>query len=111
MSTRLTYAICFVEDMEAATAFYRDTLGLAVRFASPFWTEMETGATTLALHPASAKNPAGGITLGFGVDDVEAFYAEKSAAGVPFIEPPREQRGVKIAAMRDSEGGEIRISG
>ncbi len=111
MATRLTYVICFVADMDKAIAFYRDTMGLAVKFASPFWTEMVTGDTTLALHPASPENPAGKISIGFGVDDIDAFYAQQSAAGLEFPQPPRDQHGVRMAAMRDSEGGEIRVSG
>lgn len=111
MPTRLNYVIHFVADMDKAIAFYRDTMGVAVKFASPFWTEMTTGETTLALHPASPENPAGKMTVGFRVDDVDTFHAEKSAAGVHFIEPPREQHGVRIAALRDTEGGEIRVSG
>ena len=46
---RLNYAIKFVSDMDAGVAFYRDALGLAPRFQSPFWSEFDTGETTLAL--------------------------------------------------------------
>jgi len=51
--------------MGAAIAFYRDKPGLEVRSASPFWSEFETGATTLALHHASAEHPAGTCGLGW----------------------------------------------
>lgn len=64
METRLNYAITFVADMDAAVAFYRDTLGLPLGFQSPFWTEFATGETRLALHPASEANPAGSCQLG-----------------------------------------------
>jgi len=63
------------------------------------------------LHPASDENPAGSVQVGFGVEDVDAFYAEKSAAGTEFTQPPRPLHGVKIAALRDCEGAEIRVSG
>jgi predicted enzyme related to lactoylglutathione lyase len=111
MGARLTYVIRFVADMDAAIAFHRDVLGIAVKFASPFWTELVTGDTTLALHPASPENPAGSVQLGFGVDDVDAFYAAQSAAGLTFIRPPTMMHGSKIAALKDSEGAEIRVSG
>ena len=45
---QLVYAIKYVENMDKAVAFHRDILGLAVRFASPFWSEFDTGGTTLA---------------------------------------------------------------
>jgi len=111
VGTRLTYAIKFVADMDAAIAFHRDELGLAVKFSTPFWTEFATGETTLALHPATPDKPAGTVQMGFGVDDLEAFYADRLAAGLSFTQPPTAQHGVKIAALADSEGAEIRVSG
>ena len=45
----------------------------------------------LALHPASEKNPAGKVELGFTVADVEAFYRNMSAKGVLFSMPPKKQ--------------------
>ena len=50
-----------------------------------------TGETTLALHPASDKNPAGKVELGFTVSDVEAFYHQMSAKGVLFSMPPKSR--------------------
>lgn len=111
MATQLKYVIKFVADMDAAVAFHRDTLGIPVKFATPFWTEMATGDTTLALHPASPENPAGSVQVGYGVDDVDGFYAAQSAAGLEFIQPPTLLHGAKIAALRDCEGAEIRVSG
>jgi catechol 2,3-dioxygenase-like lactoylglutathione lyase family enzyme len=78
---QLRYVIKFVADMDNAVKFYRDVLGLKVKFESPGWSEFVTGDTTLALHPASEKNPAGKVDLGFTVADVEAFYRDMSAKG------------------------------
>jgi len=81
MNAKLVYLIKFVGDMGKAVAFHRDVLGLKLRFESPFWSEFDTGATTLALHPASAKNPAGTCQPGFRVTDLKGMYAEgKSSA-------------------------------
>lgn len=82
-----------------------------MKFATPFWTEMATGETTLALHPASPENPAGSVQLDYGVDDVDGFYAAQSATGLEFIRPPTMLHGARIAALRDCEGAEIRVSG
>ena len=49
-----------------------------------------TGETTLALHPASYKNPAGKVELGFTVGDVGAFYRQMSAKRILFGMPPEE---------------------
>lgn len=108
---RFNYAIKFVADMNEAVAFYRDKLGLKLKFESPFWSEFETGETSLALHPASAENPAGGVQLGFGVDDLAKFYARRDELGIEFTEAPRDIHGTMIARFRDSEGAEVSLSG
>jgi lactoylglutathione lyase len=107
---RLNYAIKFVSDMESAIAFYRDTLGLKLAFQSPFWSEFETGSTKLALHPASDENPAGTVQLGFGTDDIDAFYAEAAAERITFTQPPTDMHGTRLARFLDPEGAEISLS-
>jgi predicted enzyme related to lactoylglutathione lyase len=97
--------IKFVANMDKAVKFYRDVLGLKVKFESPGWSEFVTGETTLALHPASEKNPAGKVELGFTVADVERFYRDMSAKGVLFSRPPKKQDfGGVLAQFVDSEG-------
>ena len=108
---RLAYAIKYVADMDKAVAFHRDTLGLTLKFASPFWSEFATGATTLALHAADEQHPAGGVQLGFNTDDLAGFYAAREANGVTFTSPPAPMHGVDIARFLDSEGAETSISG
>jgi catechol 2,3-dioxygenase-like lactoylglutathione lyase family enzyme len=46
--TQFRYVIKFVTDMNKAVKFYRDTLGLQLRFESPGWSEFATGETTLS---------------------------------------------------------------
>ena len=107
---RLNYAIKFVSDMDQGVRFYRDTLGLKLRWDSPFWSEFETGDTTFALHPASPENPAGSVELGLRVDDLDAFKAEAEAKGVVFTMPPTDMHGTRIARFRDCEGAEVSVS-
>ena len=111
MPTRLAYAIKYVADMDAAVAFHRDQLGLPLRFASPHWTEFDTGATTLALHPATPEHAAGTCQLGFHVDDVAAFHADKSGQGIDFLAPPTRLHGHPFAKFRGSEGEECSLGG
>lgn len=110
MQAKFTYAIRFTDDMAATTAFYRDMLGLKLRFETPFWTEFETGAVTLALHPASAENPAGSVQLGFRTDDVVRLHAEAAENGLAFTAAPREEHGTHLARIRDADGVEISLS-
>ena len=109
--TQLKYVIKFVADMDKAVKFYRDVFGLQVKFESPGWSEFVTGETTLALHPASDRNPAGQLELGFTVADVEAFYRDLSANGVVFSLPPKKQDfGGLLAQFVDSEGAGCSVS-
>lgn len=111
MQVVFTHAIKFVDDMDRAVAFYRDTLGLTLRFASPFWSEFETGAVTLALHPASERNPAGSTQVGFTTPGLEAIYAGREAAGLTFTAAPVDEHGTLLSRILDCEGAEIGLSG
>lgn len=106
---RLAYAIKFVADMDTAIAFHRDTLGLPLKFQSPFWSEFSTGETTLALHPASDRNPAGSVQLGYQAADLDLLYAEREMNGLAFTQPPASQHGSKIARITGSEGEECSL--
>lgn len=116
MFKQVDYMIVYVTDMKRSVAFYRDTLGLPLKFESPGWTEFATGASTLALHIASAPaapaptekgaQPAGRAELAFSVADVDKAHAELAAKGVRFIMPPaaREGEGIKLALGLDPDG-------
>ena len=98
--------------MDRAVTFYRDMLGLPLKFQSPDWSEFMTGETTLALHPASPRNAAGTVELGFTVANVQGFYREKSQEGVQFSMPPTKQDfGGLLAQFVDSEGGHCSVAG
>ena len=112
MTAKLHYVITFVADMDRAVEFYRDKLGLPLKFQSPGWSEFLTGETTLALHPASAKKPAGTVKLGFNVPDLPNFYREMTAQGVEFTMPPTKQDfGGVLAEFVDSEGSLVSVGG
>jgi predicted enzyme related to lactoylglutathione lyase len=111
MATTLTYTIAFVTDMDQAVRFYRDTIGLALKFQSPDWSEFATGDTTLALHPASAANPAGTVQLGFRVSDLAVFYASLVTQGVTVTGPPTQEVGGAVARFLTPDGAECSISG
>jgi lactoylglutathione lyase len=112
MAVKLSYVIEFVGDMDRAVKFYRDTLGLPLKFESPGWSEFATGDTTLALHSASDKNAAGKVVMGINVPDLGKFYDEMRANGVKFPMPPTKQDfGGTLAQFEDSEGSHVTVSG
>ena len=121
MFTHVNYVMVNVSDMARAVAFYRDTLGLPLKFESPGWTEFETGASTVALHlspgggqkSASFTGPvAGSCSLGFSVDDIERTSKELQARGAHFVVPPtlREEEGIRLAVFLDPDGLAISIA-
>jgi catechol 2,3-dioxygenase-like lactoylglutathione lyase family enzyme len=117
MFSKVDYIMVRVSDMRRSVAFYRDTLGLPLKFESPGWSEFATGATTLALHasapPAAgsqAANPAapaaGTCAVGFSVPDLNRTYAELCDRGACFVVPPTEQprEGIRLAVCTDPDG-------
>ena len=112
MTAKLSHIIEFVADMDRAILFYRDVVGLPLKFQSPGWSEFATGEITLALHPASEKNPAGRLELGFSVPDLQQFHAEMTAKGVQFpMAPTKQDFGGMLAQFVDSEGAHVSVSG
>ena len=111
MSAKLAYTIKFVADMNAAVDFHSRLLGLELRFASPHWSEFDTGSTTLALHLAGPGDADGTYQLGFGVDDVDAFCATSAAAGVVVVEAPADLHGHRLAKLRYPDGSHFSVSG
>lgn len=104
-----------VSNMARSVAFYKDKLGLPMKFGTPEWTEFQTGTTVLALHgggqPSQApKDPnahvAGSCSIGFNVDNLDLAYEQLQAKGVTFVMAPttREGEGIKLAVAVDPDG-------
>jgi len=115
MFKQIDYTMVVVSDMKRSVEFYREKLGIPLKFESPDWTEFATGATTLALHgggvpgPPPAGDPskvAGACSIGFNVDDVDKTYEELKAKGIRFVMAPtqREGEGIKLAVAIDPDG-------
>jgi lactoylglutathione lyase len=116
MFTHLDYTMIVVSDMDRSVEFYRDKLGIPLKFQSPEWTEFATGTTTLALHGGGvpAEGPpqgdpskrAGSCSIGFNVQDVDKTYEELKAKGIRFVMPPtqREGEGIRLAVAIDPDG-------
>jgi lactoylglutathione lyase len=116
MFSKVDFTMVNVSDIARSVAFYRDTLGIALRFESPGWSEFDTGATILALHAASlpaiasgsrqAGPAAGTCSIGFSVKDVDAVVAELESRGARFVMPPTDQpeEGIRLAVCIDPDG-------
>jgi lactoylglutathione lyase len=116
----VSYVLVNVSDMERSVHFYRDQLGLDLRFATKEWTEFDSGPTTLALHIADPKQKAAGsagehtpgtCTFSFTVDNLEEQVKVLQQRSVQFIMPPTlREEGIKLAVCLDPDGLAISIT-
>ena len=110
---RVNYAIIFVSDMKRSVSFYRDVLGLPLKFESPGWTEFATDGATLALHTGEGTNPdgdncqhspAGRCRPGLSVPNLDGFHNKMVEKSVPCLLEPKEVFGARIAQYSDPDG-------
>jgi catechol 2,3-dioxygenase-like lactoylglutathione lyase family enzyme len=102
----------WTSDMDAAVAFYRDVVGLALEVRrGDDWAEFRAGPVRLALHgidAAAHRTPSG--TVVFAVDDLDAERRRLEAAGVRFEEHVGEVEGrLRFATFRDPDGNPVQL--
>ena len=111
------YVVLVVADVDRSLAFYTGVLGLPLAHRSGPYAQLDTGATRIALYqreamaatlgrPVRAADPgAPGFELGFKVADVDAAYAELTAAGAAPVCPPVDRPwGQRTAYVADPDG-------
>jgi catechol 2,3-dioxygenase-like lactoylglutathione lyase family enzyme len=117
---KLSAARLFVHALDAARAFYVDTLGLPLLYGSAAsgWLVLDAGAgVQLVVEAVDAHSPAedralvGRFTgLSFAVADIAARHAALVAQGVPFAEPPERQLwGGITATFLDPSGNALQL--
>jgi lactoylglutathione lyase len=118
-TVRVNYVIVFVSDMKRSVSFYREVIGLPLKFESPGWTEFATDGATLALHlseTASAEPddprrvPAGRCRPGLSVPDLDRFHRRMVERKVPCVQEPSETFGVRLAQYLDPDGLGISVA-
>ena len=96
-----------VRDVPAATAFFRDVLGLTVRFAEERFADLDAGGGfTLMLSPDAMvpTSPAAGTILHFQVENVqEALEEARSRGATVLLEPTRTGWGTESAMIAGPE--------
>ncbi len=110
---RVSYAIVFVSDMKRSVSFYRDVIGLPLKFESPGWTEFATEGATLALHASRAANPdkdnpqelpAGRCRPGLHVPNLDDFHKRMIERNVRCLQEPKDVFGARVAQYVDPDG-------
>ncbi|MEK6275854.1 MAG: VOC family protein [Actinomycetota bacterium] len=106
----LVEVVLYVQDMERAIRFYRDTVGLQLDFQSEHWTTFRTGACTLALHATDEREPGKGEPdPTFLVTDADGERARLAVAGVEVTEIREPIVGTRVFDLRDPEGNRLSI--
>jgi catechol 2,3-dioxygenase-like lactoylglutathione lyase family enzyme len=127
----LTLSTCFVQvhDPDLALAFYRDTLGLELRFdvARDDFRWITVGSAsqpgvaivlTNYLHGSTADGEAitalvakGAMNgVHFHTDDLDATFEKVRASGAEIVQEPTDQSwGTRDFAVRDPSGNLVRI--
>ena len=115
----LAYVIVYVKDTKKSLPFYRDVLGMKVKFEDNGWVEMETGAVTLALHADEkhkVEHAVGPVPV-FSVEDIYAAYEGLKNKGVKFdkelqvVCEGEEGKVGKSADFRDPDGNRLSVFG
>jgi lactoylglutathione lyase len=114
----VNYVIIFVSEMEQSVKFYRDVIGLPLKFETTHWTEFATNGATWALHLSDSSDPvsdnqgpmpAGRCRPGLGVTDLEEFHRRMIENEVICIQEPEESFGARTAQYLDPDGLSISV--
>jgi methylmalonyl-CoA/ethylmalonyl-CoA epimerase len=101
-------------DIDRATAFYRDTLGVPFLFRAGTLSFFNCGGVRLMLSPPEPDFDHPGSVLYFTVTDIAATHAALSARGVTFLRGPHliarmPDHELWMAFFRDSEHNTLAI--
>ena len=109
--------ILYVEDMDSQVSFYRDKLGLQVKFpeetanySEEFRVELDSGPCTLALHTGGKRRfGADAPKIVFRVGDILAARQELTDQEVEMGEIRSAAPGVWVSDGIDPEGNKFSI--
>lgn len=113
MISHLGTVILKVSDMDRSVSFYRDLLGLPIKFESPGWTEFDLSGVALALHPCPTeclddlgKN---GVSVNFLVEDIKKVVTELRGRGAQGDLTIGEEEFGRFLEIADPDGYAVGI--
>ena len=113
MDIRIRYVIVGIKSLDAAVAFYRDTMGFELLFAEPEFHFASFRVGNLEFNLAEGADEIHGTGdrntgIGFQVPDVDAAHAELAGKGVKFtMGPGKMPWGGYMAMFVDPDGNEF----
>ena len=119
MIKRIKFLGIPVRDQDRALTFYTEKLGFRIFTDQKFtekqrWIELSIpGAQTgiVLFTPEGHEDRIGTfVNTSWEVDNIDKAYAELTARGVEFLNPPQRQPWGSYAIMKDSEGNTINLA-
>lgn len=113
----LAEVILYVENMQEMVEFYRDAMGLRIKypphlsdFRKEEWVVFETGSCRLCLHSGGRRRLGKDApSFVFQVADMEIARDELTERGVPMGEPRKVAPNIWICEGEDPEGNRFSI--
>jgi lactoylglutathione lyase len=119
----LAYAILFAADLERSIRFYRDVLGIPLRFSTESYAEFETEGAKFALYarahlpeligqeaPAD-RAPWPQAEIAFFVEDPDAEHDRLRDASVAILAQPTDRPwGERTLHVSDADGNVIELT-
>lgn len=101
-----------VADMDRALAFYRDTLGLKIKFQDgDKWTQFDVAGQALAIATPAPQQaaPGQGATVVLECDDLDATRAELIGRGITINETVDMGGHGRFFTLRDPDGNLVQM--
>ena len=103
-----------VENVDRATGFYRDVLGMRHLFSAGTMSFFDCGGVRLMLGMAEGEGATHSSILYFRVDDIEAAHRTLHGRGVEFVHEPRlvhpaEDHDLWMGFFKDTEGNVLAL--
>lgn len=107
----LRTAVYYVDDLDAAKAWYTDVLGFGAYFDEPFYVGFNVGGYELGLVPDEGDRVGvGGVTVYWGVDDADAALARLIDLGAERHEAVQDVgEGIRVATVLDPFGNVLGV--
>lgn len=106
----LRTVVYHVEDLGKAKAWYAEMLERAPYFDEPYYVGFEVGGFELGLVPEESGTARGGVSVYWGVEDIEGAYARLLQLGAREDQPVQDVGGdVKVASVIDPFGNPLGV--
>ena len=108
---KLQNAYYVTRDMDRAVAFYRETLGLGLKFQDGArWAQFDAGGVNFSLSaPEESGTDGGGAVIVFEVDDLDAMQARLAEQGVTVLDTRDMGAHGRSLTFRDPDGNAVQL--